>query len=88
MLSSSFDIQEFIDKVKGHSDQDIIHMADLEATEAERCLYKQPHTVDGKNASSYATLLKDVVLYMRHGIQTHAVRQIDLQSLNFDGKVC
>ena len=89
MLSSSFDIYEFIDKVKGHSDQEIIYLADLEATEAERYLYKQPKkTTDDKSAVSYVTLLKDVVLYMRHGIRTHAVRQIDLRDLEFNGKVC
>jgi hypothetical protein len=40
MLSESFDISEFISKVKGQSELEIIHMADLEATEAERHLYK------------------------------------------------
>ena len=88
MLSSSFDIHEFIEKAKGHSDQEIIYMADLEATEAERYLYKQPETTDDESANSYVTLLKDVVLYMRHGIRTHAVRQVDLQALKFEGKAC
>lgn len=88
MLSTSFNIYEFIDKVKGHSDQEIIYMADLEATEAERYLYKQSRQADDRSAVSYVTLLKDVVLYMRYGIRTHAVRQIDLEALDFSGKAC
>lgn len=88
MLSSSFNIYEFMDKAKGHSDQEIIHMADLEATEAERYIYKQDEKRGDESAASYVTLLKDVVTYMRHGIRTHAVRQIDLRCLNLDGRVC
>lgn len=78
MLSSSFDIYEFIDKVKGHSEQDIIYLADMEATEAERHFYKCRKTENKENAGCYVALLKDVVLYFRHGVRTHAIRQIDL----------
>lgn len=82
MLSSSFDICEFIDKVKDHSEQEIIYLADQEATEAERSLYKHGHKGNNEDARSYVMLLKDIVLYMRHGVQTHAVRQIDLANLD------
>ena len=78
MLSSSFDICEFMDKVKGHSGQEIIIMADQEATEAERHLYKQSPEESREYARAYVAQLKDVVLYMRHGIRTQAVRQIEL----------
>jgi hypothetical protein len=88
MLSASFDINEFIDKVKGRSDHEIIYMADREATEAERHCYKRSNGENAEDARSYATLLKDVVLYMRHGIQTHAVRQIDLLRLDVSGWHC
>lgn len=88
MLSSSFDIYEFIEKVKGHSGQEIIYLADQEATEAERHLFKQCPVENGEHASNYAMLLKDVVLYMRHGIQTHAVRQIDLACMDADAANC
>ena len=88
MLSSSFDIYEFFDKVKGHSGQEIIYLADKEATEAERHLYKKRPVETGENASNYVMLLKDVVLYMRHGIQTQAVRQIDLASMKADMAKC
>lgn len=88
MLSSSFDIYEFIDKVKGHSGQEIIYLADQEATEAERHLYKKQPVETGEHASNYVMLLKDVVLYMRHGIQTQAVRQIELPFMATDALKC
>ena len=85
MLSSSFDISEFITKVKGHSDQEIIYLADQEATAAERYLYKhdkcrkqQSKVQNCDEVRNYAVLLKDFVLYMRHGILTHSIRQLDL----------
>lgn len=78
MLSTSFDICEFIDKVKGHNTQEIIYLADQEATEAERHVYKVAKTDNCDNARSYVMLLKDIVLYIRHGIRTHGVRQLDL----------
>ena len=88
MLSTSFDIGEFIDKVKDRSGREIIHLADQEATEAERLLYRSRHRNNGADLRSYAMLLKDIVLFMRHGVRTHAVRQIDLQGLETMTKVC
>ena len=88
MLSSSFDICEFIDKVKDHSEQEIIYLADQEATETERHLYKHAKTENCDPARSYAGLLKDIVLYMRHGIRTHAARQLDLPRLDSFGRGC
>ena len=82
MLSASFDIYEFIDKVMGRSDQEIIYMADLEATAAERHFYKCSKNGNSENAGSYVALLKDVVLYVRHGVRTHAIRRIDLPRLD------
>jgi hypothetical protein len=85
MLSSSFDISEFVQKVKGHCDEEIIYLADQEATAAERYIYK--HTKCRKNNGStencadvrnYAVLLKDIVLYMRYGVLTRSVRRMEL----------
>ena len=85
MLSSSFDISEFIRKVEGHSDQEIIYLADQEATAAERFLYKNRKCRQARNnydncrdARHYAVLLKDFVLYMRYGVLTHSVRMLGL----------
>jgi len=85
MLSSSFDISEFIKRVKGHSDQEIIFLADQEATATERFLYKHgkcrqkiSNAEDCADARHYAVLLKDFVLYIRYGILTHSFRQLHL----------
>lgn len=85
MLSSSFDISEFLQQVEGHSRQEIIYLADQEATETERYLYKHKKcqqdmsdTEDCADAKHYAVLLKDFVLYMRYGVLTHSVRKLHL----------
>lgn len=85
MLSSSFDISEFLQQVEGHSRQEMIYMADQEATETERYLYKHKKcrqdvsgTEDCADARHYAVLLKDFVLYMRYGVLTHSVRNLGM----------
>ena len=85
MLSSSFDISEFIRKVEGHSDQKIILMADEEATAAERYLYRHQgcrnagrNSEECVNIRKYVSLLKDFVLYIRHGVLTRLVRELDV----------
>ena len=89
MLSSSFDISEFIRKVKGHSNQEIIYLADQEATAAERYLYKckrcrnaEEEADECTNLRQYTLLLKDFVLYMRHGVLTRSVRELDVSLLD------
>ncbi len=86
MLSESFDISEFISKVKGQSEQEIIYMADLEATAAERHLYRHKNGMNRDSIKKYAMLLKDFVLYMRYGVQTHLVRQLDPIELQTIGR--
>ena len=90
MLSTSFDISEFIRKVEGHSDQKIILLADQEATAAERYLDKhrqcssaERNAEDCINVREYVSLLKDFVLYIRHGILTRLVRELDVTLPNF-----
>jgi hypothetical protein len=85
MLSSSFDISEFIKKVEGHSEQEIIYLADQEATAAERYLYKHRRCRNGGedaddciNVRQYAIFLKDFVIYIRHGVLTRSVRELDV----------
>ena len=85
MLSSSFDISEFLKKVTGHTDQEIIYLADQEATATERYIYKHANcrqqmddSGDCADARHYALLLKDFVLYIRYGVLTQSVRHLDL----------
>ena len=95
MLSTSFDISEFINKVKGHCDEEIILMADQEATAAERFAYKnnscqqnKGHSENCTDARQYAVLLKDIVLYMRYGVLTRSVRKLDLCLPESNGTAC
>ncbi len=88
MLSSSFDISEFITKVKGHSSQEIIYLADQEATEAERISFRHGADDEGQHARDYSVLLKDVILYMRHGILTHSARQLHLEQVGSEERHC
>jgi hypothetical protein len=95
MLSSSFDISEFIRKVKGHSDQEIIYLADREATAAERYLYKHRSCRDAEEDSEectsvrrYALLLKDFVNYIRYGVLTRSVRALVANIPELVGRHC
>ena len=76
MLSSSFDIAEFLEKVKGHSYHEIIWMTDQEATAAERQYYKKNCDTDCEQMMSYARSLKDFICFMRHGICTRRIQKI------------
>jgi hypothetical protein len=84
MISGSFDISEFIAEVKGHSHQEIIFLADAEATAAERESYKKHLPKDLTRMRNYAMGIKDVILYMRHGILTRTTRALDLRGLEED----
>ena len=95
MLSSSFDICEFIQKVEGRCDQEMIYLADQEATAAERYLYRrgcrQPDTQADehcRNARHYAVVLKDLVLYLRYGVLTRSVRELGLGLPEPAGRFC
>lgn len=81
MLSSSFNITEFMEKIKGHSYQEIIWLTDREATEAERCLCKAGHQEDSHESDKiirYAGCLKDLILYMRHGIRKGETKKLKM----------
>lgn len=82
MISRSFNISEFIAEVKGHSPQEIIFMADAEATAAERESYKTRLLTDRKRMRTYAMEIKDIILYMRHGILTRTTRALNLKGLD------
>lgn len=82
MISKSFDIKEFIAEVKDHSYQEIIWLADAEATAAERLIFKEHFPEGSIQLKTYATEIKDIILFMRHGILTRATRDLDLKDLN------
>jgi hypothetical protein len=78
MLSNSFDFSEFIEKVRGHSYHDIICLADQEATEAERFIYKKCRQASCRDLRDYALTLKDFVTFMRYGVMTRKTRRHNL----------
>lgn len=80
MLSKSYDIHEFIDKVKGRSCLEIIQIADREATAAERIICKQCRHDRCEELVGYACSLKDIILFMRYGICTRRTRHLNLSA--------
>ena len=78
MLSSSFSIDEFIEKVKGHTFHEIIQSANQEATAAERIVYKRCRRGDCDPIVGYARCLKDFILYIRYGVRTRRMRHLNL----------
>jgi hypothetical protein len=80
MSLSSYNIETFIEKVKGHSYYDIIQLADQEATRCERRLYQEPCREGGcEPIRDYVGTLKDFILYMRHGVRTCTTLNLDLE---------
>ncbi len=80
MISTSCDILEFLRTVKGKTEMEIIEMADREATEAERCRYRQGAT-DGERSNcgqAYANQLKNLIFFIRYGIRPSGTDAEDL----------
>jgi hypothetical protein len=78
MLSANASLSEFVDQITEQPYDDIILLVDREATEAQRYCCKQ-RSGDGQNfeMETYALLLKDLLVYMRHGVATRALRSVD-----------
>ena len=71
MISDRCDFNEFVLKAKGRDYQEVIYLAEREATEAERRFYhprlaKTEKTLCGQD---YARCLKDFITFMRYGIK-------------------
>jgi hypothetical protein len=84
MLSANANLAEFVDRIAEQSYDDIILLTDREATAAERRWCKQrTGSRDGQNGrmKTYALLLKDFLIYMRHGVATSALRSAYSDSL-------
>jgi hypothetical protein len=82
MLSSTLNISEFCSKVKDHTYQEIIEITDEEATEVERMGYKCGTNGDHAKIVHYVGCLKDFILYMRHGVRSKTMRDLDLSSFH------
>jgi hypothetical protein len=72
MISDRCDFSEFVRQAQGQNYEDIIYLADREATEAERRFYHHG-TVDKEKlicGQDYAQCLKAFISYMRYGIKS------------------
>lgn len=80
MLSKRCDIQEFFEQIRNKAADEIIHLANVEATETERHLYRDCRRQDCLQARQYAVQLKDFILFMRHGVFTRSTRRLDIEA--------
>jgi hypothetical protein len=70
MISSRCDIWEFSEHAKNLDDFGLILLANQEATDAERLIYrkgKMEAVVDKENLQSYVQTLKDLICFIRYG---------------------
>lgn len=77
MISDRCDFNDFVRETKGRNYQEVIYMAEREATEAERRFY-HPHRADpekGLCGQDYARCLKDFISFMRYGIKPAHIKQ-------------
>ena len=72
MLSSALNIEEFIDAVKGEDFNNIIHLAELEATEAERLILRSRSgdEINDQNFEEYANTLKEFIYFLKYGVRS------------------
>jgi hypothetical protein len=75
MISSSYSIPEFIKAVENKGYQDIIYIAEREATEAERMSYRPRVASEAKKMGSeeYAKNLKHFLFYLRYHVKPFGV---------------
>jgi hypothetical protein len=68
MVKPELDLDRFAESVAGKELLDVIHAAEREATRAER-LAVSDRCGSGADCEGYARCLKDLILYLRHGIR-------------------
>jgi hypothetical protein len=71
MISNNCSFSDFVATIKDKSYDDIIYLADQEATAAERLLYRRVAADDLKKicGQEYASILKDFIAFMRCDIR-------------------
>ena len=71
MISDRCDFNEFVLEAKGRDYQEIIYLAEREATEAERRYYhaRRPNPEKTRCGQDYARCLKSFISFMRYGIK-------------------
>ena len=80
MISSGYSFRQFIDAVKGKNPQEIICMAEQEATEAWRASYRKRNgSGEWMKSKSYQDRLLGLIDFMRHGIKVHRFEEHELR---------
>lgn len=77
MISSSYDINEFVEGVRGKDYAQVIALAENEALEVWRASYQRRREADAEEDESrrYETVLKEFVHYLKSGISFPKKRQ-------------
>jgi hypothetical protein len=81
MISNSCRLRDFIDATREKDLQEVIYLADREATEAER-LYYRADVDDARRAACgrrYARRLKHLITFMRYGLRPSEVSREDIE---------
>jgi hypothetical protein len=80
MISKECRILDFIDAIRGKDYYDAVHLADLEATAAERLLLRPAgRRAPGQSCGpAYAQTIKHLIAYMRYGVPPP--RQLGIES--------
>ena len=73
MISPSFNIKEFVDALKGEDYMVILHLAELEATAAERFVIHNKS--NSKEYEEYAYTLKEFICFLRYGVRAPDVNE-------------
>jgi hypothetical protein len=83
MISGGYDINAFIGQVEDKPYEDVILLAQDEATAAERvCLRNRSSILDADSAPyTYACQLKDVIQYLRYGTISPTIKNNHIDSL-------
>lgn len=81
MISPCCDLHEFVEAVQERNYFEVIYLAELEATEAERLRFrrKRAERQEPEGCPRYAESLKGFISYMRYGIQTSRLDRKDIQ---------
>lgn len=71
MISSNCDFSHFVAAIKDKTYDDIIYLADQEATAAERILFRNnaDNNQRRKCGQKYAAILKKLIAYMRSNVR-------------------
>jgi len=81
MISGSCDFKEFVEAIMDNDIWDILYLADLEATDAERQFYRGKIAMSDREkcGKQYAETLKCFLNFMRYGVKSTGVSDEEYQ---------